>query len=558
MPSIKSGSLLTNIVLFVIMMLGLWLIGPKVSNISEYRVASSDIRFGPTDPTYLKDDYMDPATAKPYGQQFLTKQGDMARRYNFHFDESLITTQPAIYAPSSEIDVSLLVNGMAIDGTKDFDFAAPGFGEASLFADVPRLTLTPGNNRADLHYPASQSRAGLREIYLGPSVQLSKVHKQQQSWMSWLPQLGMLLSAAIVAIAFSGLIFGSFKNAYAVAGIAGAVNFIVNFAGSPRGDLLGDAWQRPAQMMALPVLLIALFFWTRVKKRVLARGHYYLPSMTIFAATGVAVLAASSFLPVAIRSPMAITTWGLLAITPLFLTWSLSSLLVDLDERKTLIDALELKLSLREEELDEKSRIIALEMRRRGILEERQRFTRDIHDGIGGQLLSLLLRVKTGKIGMDKVAQDIQSGINDLRLVVDAMDHGGENLSAALAVFRNRAVRQLEAAEMKLVWEQSADLDFSFPATKDILNLYRLMQEAVSNAIRHSGGDMIKIKIGEPNGGLSVSITDNGKGFDMETVKGGKGLSSMSERTAQLSGGLDIRPGDEGKGTEIHLVFPQP
>lgn len=69
---------------------------------------------------------------------------------------------------------------------------------------------------------------------------------------------------------------------------------------------------------------------------------------------------------------------------------------------------------------------------------------------------------------------------------------------------------------------------------------------------------MIKIKIGEPNGGLSVSITDNGKGFDMETVKGGKGLSSMSERTAQLSGGLDIRPGDEGKGTEIHLVFPQP
>ena len=71
-------------------------------------------------------------------------------------------------------------------------------------------------------------------------------------------------------------------------------------------------------------------------------------------------------------------------------------------------------------------------MQDQAILEERQRFTRDIHDGIGGQLVSLLLRARRGKLGKNEMIQEIQSGINDLRLIVDSMDHVGDDLSSAL------------------------------------------------------------------------------------------------------------------------------
>jgi len=145
--------------------------------------------------------------------------------------------------------------------------------------------------------------------------------------------------------------------------------------------------------------------------------------------------------------------------------------------------------------LDEKSRIIAEEMQRRAVFEERQRMMRDIHDGIGGQLLSLLLRVRTGSMENKEVATDIQASLNDLRLVVDSIDHIDADISSAMATFRSRAEKQMQAAGIQMTWSQSEWLNNLNLSSVQTLNLYRFMQEALTNIIRHAKTKSAKVSI---------------------------------------------------------------
>jgi len=153
---------------------------------------------------------------------------------------------------------------------------------------------------------------------------------------------------------------------------------------------------------------------------------------------------------------------------------------------RSTLRALESTIDEQADELDEKSQLVAQEMQRSAVLEERQRMMRDIHDGIGGQLLSLMLRVRSGNLNPDETARGIKQSLSDLRLVVDSADHLGGDLMSALATFRSRAQQQLAAAGIRLEWTFTDDLSGRFQSTSKTLDLYRFMQEAVTNIVRHS------------------------------------------------------------------------
>lgn len=201
------------------------------------------------------------------------------------------------------------------------------------------------------------------------------------------------------------------------------------------------------------------------------------------------------------------------------------------------------------------------QQRRSAILEERQRLARDMHDGIGGHLASLLARVRSRKISIDQMESELVGGLSELRLLVDSLDAAGESLAEAMASFRVRIRPQIEGAGMTLTWSQPDDLDIATSDPRWVLHLYRFMQEAVSNAVRHSGGDRLTVTVERlARDVVAVRIEDNGLGFDPETVSPGKGLSNLAFRAAQLGGRLVLaRPG-VGTGTviEAKLRFPIP
>lgn len=201
--------------------------------------------------------------------------------------------------------------------------------------------------------------------------------------------------------------------------------------------------------------------------------------------------------------------------------------------------------------LDEKSRQSA-------VLQERQRMARDVHDGIGGQLASLIAQVRMRRISMDQVEQSLVGGLSELRLLVDSFDVVGETLADALASFLDRARQQTAAAGMTLAWSQVDGLGTEIRDPQWILNLYRLMQEAITNAVRHSGGDRVSVTVDIDGRVLTVRIEDNGAAFDIETVTRGQGLANMAHRAADLGGAVTVTPSESGQGTVVRVAAPLP
>ncbi len=197
------------------------------------------------------------------------------------------------------------------------------------------------------------------------------------------------------------------------------------------------------------------------------------------------------------------------------------------------------------------------EMRRAAILDERQRLARDMHDGVGGQLVSLIARLRSQRISIDQVEGELMKGLSELRMVVDSLDATGQSLADAMLAFRLRAQTQVEGAGMTLEWTQPVLDKIETDDPRWVLTLYRFMQEAVTNAVRHSGGQRVRARVDwREDRRLTVEISDDGGGFDVAAPRTGKGLRNLEFRAGQLGGTLQIeaRP----QGTRVRLETPLP
>lgn len=194
-------------------------------------------------------------------------------------------------------------------------------------------------------------------------------------------------------------------------------------------------------------------------------------------------------------------------------------------------------------------------LQREVMLVERQRIVRDMHDGIGGQLLGLMMQVRGGGASALEVEQGLQASIADLRLIVDSMDSAEEGLAETLRAFEHRVRSQIEAAGIALDFFAEVDpaLDLGPRPTLQVL---RILQEAVTNAMRHAGARRITVKSDAPAGGpIRITIGDDGSGLP-EGYRRGRGLTSMETRARNLGGSLGIDTGPQG--TQLTLEVPVP
>jgi signal transduction histidine kinase len=76
--------------------------------------------------------------------------------------------------------------------------------------------------------------------------------------------------------------------------------------------------------------------------------------------------------------------------------------------------------------------------------------------------------------------------------------------------------------------------------------VYRLIQEALSNAARHSGGSIVRVEVAERDDAVDVCVADNGHGFDPDAASGGFGLRGMRERVELAGGWMTIDSSPEG------------
>ncbi|SEA66603.1 Signal transduction histidine kinase [Thiothrix caldifontis] len=213
-----------------------------------------------------------------------------------------------------------------------------------------------------------------------------------------------------------------------------------------------------------------------------------------------------------------------------------------------------------EELVDEREQALAANYQKmrmleqeKAVVDERERIMRDIHDGFGGHLVSTLAMLEQPNAALPAVKENIQDALNDLRLVIDSLDFDSQDITTALGMFRSRNRRKIKQAGFELHWAvEDIDTPTGFGAEKT-LQLLRIVQEAITNSIKHSGGDKITVSTGmEADGSSFVQIADNGRGI-ADTNQPGKGLASMRKRAERIGAQLVISPNLAASGTRVRI-----
>lgn len=188
---------------------------------------------------------------------------------------------------------------------------------------------------------------------------------------------------------------------------------------------------------------------------------------------------------------------------------------------------------------------------------ERERIMRDMHDGMGGHLISTLSMVEVSDTSREDILDALHDALDDLRIMIDSLDPVEEDLTTVLAMYRSRIQPRLERSHIAMRWHVTDIPRIPGLGPEKVVQVLRILQEAISNVIKHAGADEISILTRELRyrgvQGVAVEIHDNGTGMTGTGVNG-RGLSNMRRRAEQIGAVFDL---DSDKaGTRVSLWFP--
>lgn len=184
--------------------------------------------------------------------------------------------------------------------------------------------------------------------------------------------------------------------------------------------------------------------------------------------------------------------------------------------------------------------------------EERRRLTLDLHDGVGGHLASIVALAEREQAA--SIARTAREALDDLRIVIHALDIGDRELPVALAGLHERLARSTKRLGIALDWSIAKLPEISGVTPSHALNVQRILQEAVANAIRHGPATRIEVRgEADPQGGARIVVENDGAPFAWRS--GGHGLANMRARAAQLGGGVTIEAVTP-RGTRVVLTLP--
>ncbi|MFD1140258.1 ATP-binding protein [Larkinella insperata] len=197
--------------------------------------------------------------------------------------------------------------------------------------------------------------------------------------------------------------------------------------------------------------------------------------------------------------------------------------------------------------------------------QERNRIARDLHDGLGGMLAGVKLKlssiatkqpdaIKQPDMELYKVINQLDQSVDELRriarnmmpesLLYMGLEPALRDLCAALD--SDRTAVQFQAFDLRETYDQAL-----------LITVYRIVQELLTNAVKHAKARTIVVQCSENENHLYITVEDDGVGFDPKTARHGKGigLSNIENRVTILNGTVDV-DSKTGEGTTFHIDIP--
>jgi signal transduction histidine kinase len=520
----------------------------------------------------------------------------------------------ALRLPEVNANAAVFVNGVWIgQGGSLEEPVAHNFNRPLLFPFASEL-LHPGSNIIDVSLRAFADGVGrLGPIWLGPYAKLAPVHQRDTRLRTGVAQiataiawLAVLLVAALWLAMRRDAAYGWFVVAVGAWGIA-SLNFWLRAPPLPHWT-----WDRLVNS-ALDVAVIGLAIWVRrffglaghgAERSLLALGAVMLGAVwlaprsvypqVVLGTHGLALLAGAWTALLIIRQRkrlLAAERWVYIAaaVTALLLAARDFSLAVEsaytgpptlpvaftltvaafamslllrfsgaLNEVGQLNASLETRVRAREAEIAHNFERLR-ELEHRAVLtRERERIMRDLHDGLGGQLVSALGRVEGPGIHDPETAAVLRDALAEMRMVIDSLDPEVSDLPSMLAHVRERLEPSLGAAGIRLRWAIE-DVPEEFALGSDgLLQVVRMVQEAITNVVRHAAARTVTVglRVTSAESGeecLELTVEDDGSGLP-ESPQPGRGLKNMRARAEGLGGTLEFER--LGPGTRVRLRLP--
>jgi signal transduction histidine kinase len=199
--------------------------------------------------------------------------------------------------------------------------------------------------------------------------------------------------------------------------------------------------------------------------------------------------------------------------------------------------------------------------REAGVLAERQRLAREIHDTLAQQFTSIIMHLAAARLGdpatmqarVQQAEQTAREGLDEARRMI--WDMRPEQLARA------SLVESIEGVAARWSVENAVNVAVSVTGAPHPLDssidvaLLRISQEALHNIKKHTRAQNVNITLSYMPDILALDVADDGQGFDTALDGRGFGLKSMRERAEELGGELTIES-EPGKGTKIAVLIP--
>jgi two-component system, NarL family, sensor kinase len=190
--------------------------------------------------------------------------------------------------------------------------------------------------------------------------------------------------------------------------------------------------------------------------------------------------------------------------------------------------------------------------------EEKSRLSKELHDGVG----PLLALIKLNASGIERGKADEKS-IEEIKSLATQSIKEVRNISHALmpTVLHKKGLKEALAEFIRQINDLGElKVDFVYDLKTELipqvqLNIYRIVQEAVTNSVKYAKAANLKVWLSEKNGNLHLLISDDGSGFEPEKTNNGNGLSNIYSRVSFLNGTANVTSGSE-KGTSIDIQVP--